>query len=511
MSDVELFMLINGLRKSLRGQPAAPPPPDYGPLIAVGPRVSYAQPAESTTLDPAGPWLLMVNNAAAGTSFWFPPGTYRATGQINPKSNQQFHFATSATLKGSVIVSGTWVTEDDRWYVAGQSSAGTGGGVVARQSDGAEASTRLDELFIDGVMLLHVADLVDVTEGRWHFSATDGRIYVGGTSPAGKLVERANVTRAFGSNAAEGVTIKNATIKQYATPTSNAIIQGHTNWLVENCDVSGAHGVGVSAGSGMVVRACNVHRNGQMGFAGFGAVGAIVENCWIHHNNYRGAFDFVWEAGACKFVNTRNLVLRRNLCEDNVGFGLWCDINNKDVLWERNHCRNNEATGMFQEIGYEAIIRNNLVEGNGIPVSGLTNLAGTVLSTVGGILVISSRGVEVHDNISRNNRGGQYRFSHREIGPGNDGDWILRDLNAHDNYAEVFGDANPPTGQQLVEIAYASGQANILTGYDNVIDNNTYLRSTTGAVWRRQHVNYSIADWRASPFLYDLNSTVEVK
>ena len=51
---------------------------------------------------------------------------------------------------------------------------------------------------------------------------------------------------------------------------------------------------------------------------------------------------------------------------ENVGPGLWCDIECRNVTYEGNVVERNHDAGIFHEISFKATIRDNAVSHNGI-------------------------------------------------------------------------------------------------------------------------------------------------
>jgi hypothetical protein len=68
-----------------------------------------------------------------------------------------------------------------------------------------------------------------------------------------------------------------------------------------------------------------------MGFRGAGG-NILIEGNEISHNNYAG-FDPFWGGGGSKWVYTSHLIVRGNYSHDNLGPGLWTDINNIHTLY----------------------------------------------------------------------------------------------------------------------------------------------------------------------------------
>ena len=89
-----------------------------------------------------------------------------------------------------------------------------------------------------------------------------------------------------------------------------------------------------------------------------------------------------WDEG---HVTIRNAHVHDNDCR-----GLWADINAHDALIEHNLVQNNRTEGIVMEISQDAVIRNNLIIGNGIRNEGWY--------WDSGILAAASFNIEVYGN-----------------------------------------------------------------------------------------------------------------
>lgn len=250
-------------------------------------------------------------------------------------------------------------------------------------------------------------------------------------------------------NPVRDVVVKGLTVERYATPVQQGTIGGGggMDWLIEGNEIRSSKGGGVEIGSGTRVIDNFVHDNEQIGLhIGSPTVGVLVEGNEIAFNNREGLHDMAWEAGGAKFVMTRDLTVRRNYVHDNTGPGLWTDGDNVGTVYEGNVVVGNVGPGILHEISYEATIRGNLVEGN---ASGFY---------FGGILVSSSRGVEVTGNTVIGNNGGIAAIQD-ERGSGNDGPYVTSGLRV--------------TGNSL---AYTEGWTGIR---DNIGDGAVFGRDNT--------------------------------
>ena len=147
-------------------------------------------------------------------------------------------------------------------------------------------------------------------------------------------------------------------------------------------------GGGIAIGGGGHVLGCNVHDNGQIGITGVGDDVRIEQNA-VWHNNTHG-FNYRWEAGGIKITESTNVIFHANHVYNNLGPGIWCDINCQDILFDDNLIEDNQGAGIVYEISFGATIRGNWVRTNGVSDD----------SWFGGvnILVAGAEGVRISDN-----------------------------------------------------------------------------------------------------------------
>jgi hypothetical protein len=67
-----------------------------------------------------------------------------------------------------------------------------------------------------------------------------------------------------------------------------------------------------------------------------------------------------------KFFTSTGATVTNNWIHDNGSVGLWVDTNNSFYLIEGNVIENSEAEAIMYEISYNAVIRRNVIRGNGI-------------------------------------------------------------------------------------------------------------------------------------------------
>ena len=300
----------------------------------------------------------------------------------------------------------------------------------------------------------------------------------------GAVLDGGGVTQfAFGAGGV-GVTVRGLVVQNYAPKLQEGVIRlggGAHNWLVKGNEVRFNRGVGIAAGPGWVVRNNYVHHQGQLGVGGSGD-DITFEGNEIAFNNTDDV-DPYWEAGGSKFVHTRHLVLRNNYVHDNKGPGLWLDGNNIYALYEGNRIINNYGPGIFHETSYDAVIRYNLIEGNGFGYTGWVDGAG--------ILVNTSPNVEVYGNTVRHNNDGIAGIQANR-GAGNYGPYQLRNLWVHDNIIAM------DVGQTGVVRVGGLTDPVWSPEWNNRFDYNTYTLGTADKYYAWDPWYMTTTQWRAA-------------
>ena len=279
---------------------------------------------------------------------------------------------------------------------------------------------------------------------------------------SGAILTGEDVTERAFWGSANDVVIRGLVIEHYAPPVSRGALAAKDypapcsqNWLVEYNEIRYNATGGLTICHGIKVIGNYIHHNGQWGIAGPGD-NVLIEDNEIAFNNTAG-FDSNWEAGGTKFVGTVDLTVRHNYVHDNLGPGLWTDGNNINTIYEDNLVVDNRGPGIFHEISYDAVIRDNTVEGNGWGAEAAPNGPG--------ILIFSSPNVEVYGNVLTGNTNGIIGKHDERSGTLLHGPWELRDLYVHDNVIMSSGQ----TG-----VFDLSGTGLVYTSWNNRFQGNTY-------------------------------------
>jgi parallel beta-helix repeat protein len=322
------------------------------------------------------------------------------------------------------------------------------------------------------------------THRRLSVVPKDGNVFIGeaGTVLTGEGV----ASQAFGGSA-KNVTIRGLVIENYANPAQKgAVNSSGSGWALIGNELRYNAGAGVSLGATFRLESNYIHHNQQIGILGRGT-GSVVVGNEIAFNNYQDKYAMGWEAGGTKFIDTTNLLVKDNYVHDNHGPGLWTDANNYMTVYEGNVVIGNSGPGILHEISYDAVIRNNRVEGNAFPFYR------------GGILVANSSNVEIYGNTLTGNDGGVIAIEDNR-GSGSRGAWTVKNLWVHDNviaYSATESGVRDNTGNGAVYLAAAN----------NRFDRNTYdvPNPNSDSLWFWAGANRNWSSWKS--YSQDVNST----
>jgi len=417
------------------------------------------------TLNPGDNIEAAVQKASGGTTFQLKAGVYRFQ-SVTPKDGDTFAGEQGTVLTGAQVLN-DFSQQGQFWVAKVQVQRSEPRGQCA---DDAPACTLPEDLFIDDKPLRRSPNQEGVAPGKWYLDYDGGQLYLA-DDPSGHKVEISLTRHAF-QGTARNVTIRGLVVEKYANPALSGAIHGAIDppgpagqgWVIEDNEVRLNHGEGVYIGPQGHVIHNNLHDNGQFGIAGSGK-NILIDGNEIAHNNYAG-FNYSWGAGGSKFVFTDGLIVRNNKVHDNEGPGLWTDIENVNVLYENNSTSHNKVAGIFHEISYDAVIRNNTVEEDGLNPKGSGPWWG------GGIVVSASSHVEVYGNHVINCMNGivilqDERGNSKVRGT----KYLVRDLYVHDN------DITQGQGVAAAFVAKPSLGSAPFTGSNNRFEHNTYRLS----------------------------------
>lgn len=305
----------------------------------------------------------LVERHGEGATFCLKNGIHRLA-VIRPLQEQKFHGEGQSILVGTQILpdfkhqDGFWVAEnvDVRFDPYGQCQENRG------------MCNRSERVFLDGKSLAPVASKALLSISSFFLDYQARRLYLN-SDPTGKTVEITAARFAFRSKA-NGVLISNLIIEKYASRAQSGAIHSTNGkrWTVINSVARLNSGHGINIGDGSRVIASEIHQNGQLGIGGMGKDILITQNSVWGNNAY--GFEMRWEAGGVKLARSENVILRDNHVYDNMGAGLWCDIECRNVLYEGNVIERNHRPGIFHEISFSAMIQKNVLRHNSISDNG---------------------------------------------------------------------------------------------------------------------------------------------
>jgi hypothetical protein len=457
--------------------------PDPGELSFKAGVRDEACPARAIVLTPGISIQAAIDRAGDGAAFCLKPGLYRMQA-VRPKPRQGFYGESRAILNGSRLLT-TFAREERYWVARLRQSTGQGRGRCLRDKPGCNLP---QGVFLDDRPLQPVVSKNRLGVGRFYLDGKTGRLFLT-EDPAGHKLEATSVAAAFESGA-PSVLIRNIVIEKYGNFAGRGAIQARSakGWRVENCEVRLNSGEGIEVGNSTRVWGSDVHHNGQLGISGAGN-DILIEHNEIWGNNIRG-FDFKWEAGGVKLVMSNHVVLRRNHVHDNVGPGLWCDINCRDILYEGNLVEANADSGIYHEISFSAVVRDNVLRHNG---------NGHRIWFWGSEIVVSaSEGVDVYGNsltVSAGGCGIMLIDQSRDIEGG--GKYKTRYNKVHQNETSFEGPgcAGGASDAEPGDANYA-----IITDGNNIFDADVYRVPRSGGSMRFSW-GHKVYDWASLSLL----------
>jgi hypothetical protein len=404
-----------------------------------------------------------VNAAGGGTTFCLGSGVYRLSQAVVPKSGDVF-VGTAGTVVSGAVALGSFSQSGGSYVASGLSGFNPNHTGACRA--GVTMCVYANDVYFDNRPLQRVASLAALLSGKVFVDEGAGRVYLA-DNPSGHTVELGLARQAF-SGGADNVTVQGLTVEKFANEGQVAAVGSRYNWSVVNDEIRFNHGIGV--GEAALISGSFIHDNGEMGIAmSFVTAPAgspfQVLNNEISGNNYAG-YDPNWEGGCCKFGVVNGLVVSGNYIHDNLGKGLWSDGDNFNVVLDNNRIINNQYNGINYELSFNAIIRNNDIEGNGFGVAASTPLEGS------GIELSNSCCTEIYGNTVKGNRDG-IGLVQSNRPPGPNGAYITHDNNIHDNTITLSGTAYNGMIEWISDGSYYTSKNNRFT-------HNTYNLGCVG-------------------------------
>jgi hypothetical protein len=470
-----LALVLAGLPLALGTSPAAA----ATPTLYVSP--SGSDSAAGTQAAPLRTLARAVSKATSGTTVVLAGGTYRESVQVYGK-DVDILGAPGATvvLDGSRTLTG-WQAGDGGWYVDGWTHefARTTGDMIDPNNPMAAYP---DQAFLDGAPLAQVATQGALGAGRFYVDNAADRLWIG-DDPAGHTIDASYLPFAIYFNKAHGSSLRNVTVRRYATPAANmAAVRAYSN-DVTVADSTFEHNayMGLSAmGNRFTFTNLLVQDNAYIGVHGHLSNDFSLTRSTILRNNTQ-RFDFRHSAAGVKVTTATGIEFRNNYVADNLGPGLWTDLSGIDVTVVGNLLERNLRSSIFMELSGFVTVVDNVVIGSGVT----------------GIRILETNDAEVWNNAL-------YR-SEREIwvqeGPRTDpsanelANWDSNRANVHNNVM-----AQGRAGSEALFVA--DDWTNNRSAWDmgTVLDRNAY--------WMPAGTVARLSKWGRSPSSAALSSTL---
>jgi parallel beta-helix repeat protein len=265
-----------------------------------------------------------------------------------------------------------------------------------------------ESVFLDGVELQAVATLAECVSGTFFVQASSSTIWIA-DDPTGKVVEVAK--RAFALKVTAAATVRGLTVRHAANiAQGGAMVQAGDGCTLDGNDFGYASACVLDVSStGATITNNLVHHGGQLGVTGKAFSLTFTGNT-VYENNTRG-YDPAWEAGGSKFhqggesslatAPYQGVTITSNTFRDNHGPGIWPDVYANGYLISDNRVFGNDWTGINVELSKGVEVTGNVVYNNGHGITGSPHdrVEPPLWGTGGGIQVLASDGVNVHDNV----------------------------------------------------------------------------------------------------------------
>jgi len=366
---------------------------------------SSANASDSNVGDSLHP-LKTISRAAhivkAGDTVFVKNGVYRESIVVENSGSSfdrmiTFKAGKNVVIKGSDVVTGWKLVEGAIWKKENW-------------------TVNSQQVFVDGTILSQIGgnpyyspkrlpivgkNMSDMFPGSFYFDPASGSLYVwlvDGSNPNAHIVEASVRPWLFYIKKKRYIKLSGF-IFQHSNTT--ALIK--TGWpavnisgddcIVENnsiswCDFTGLGGYG----NNLVIRNNTANYNGNSGMS-FSGTNIVMDNNKTNYNNYR-KFDMNWQGGGMKNTIFSKSIIRYHVAKNNLGHGIWCDIDCKDVVIESSKAQQNDGMGIFYEISNDALIKNNITtenKQNGIYISASNNC-----KVLNNIAYANIRGIVIH-------------------------------------------------------------------------------------------------------------------
>ncbi len=224
-----------------------------------------------------------------------------------------------------------------------------------------------DQAFLDGRSLAQVATLGELGSGRFYVDPAADRLWIG-DDPAGRTVAASDLPFAIYFNKANGSSLRNVTVRRYATPAANmAAVRAYANdiTVADSTFEQNAY-IGLSAmGARFTFTNLLVQDNGYIGVHGHHANDFVLSRSTVLRNNTE-KFDWGHSGSGVKVTTSTGIDFLSNYVADNLGPGLWTDLSGIDVTVVGNLLERNLRSSIMMELSGFVTVVDNVVIGSGL-------------------------------------------------------------------------------------------------------------------------------------------------
>ena len=278
-----------------------------------------------------------------------------------------------AAQEGTAVVSGSDVWDD--WSCSGSVCStewtydwGTESSPWP-EADIDPIGQRREMVFVDGERLEQtlLRSTVESTPGSFYVDEGANRLYMrppSGTSVSSSLVEVSTRARVFWAHALHDLVIDGVVFQHGASPVAKGAVYviDQDRVTFENVVVreNNWDGLSFALGEDLTVRGSRMNDNGASGVTAWRTVNLLLEDSESNRNNWRGHAGGLhgWSVGN-KFLESRDLVIRRHTSIHNLSRGLWLDYDVHDALLEDLYLCENQNDGIFIEASPGPIVVRN--------------------------------------------------------------------------------------------------------------------------------------------------------
>lgn len=423
----------------------------------------------------------LLDSKGEGGVISLPPEEYRLAKPLSPHEGQII-MGNGATFKGSVQV-GTWEREGELYFAHVSIPDGpyvdSGVCEIVTGPD-ANGCRVLEDVFNGGEKLECVMQFVNLGPGKVYTDYATKRVYL---ADVPNNVEVA-LTRFFMNSDVDSVRVTGLTVSQFASPSQQgALTISGEDWEVDNCLFTQNHssGLHVTTADRIVVHHNTMEYNGQAGMTHHKTMDSRIEYNTFRGNNTNDYYRRDWESAGLKVTYSQHVIIQFNKSEDNLGVGIWCDIDNKNIYIYDNLIHDNFSCGIRYEISFDGEIKRNTIEGNGFGHAGPGRgsdysgfaTAGIHVNGAGGmdngILLIEGNTLGKNQNgihIEERNRGKSQTYPTYN--------WTTRNVHVINNQIDITR-AEQGYGTGVVGLGQLGTVVSDVYKAGNIFEGNTYL------------------------------------